>query len=409
MSADAASTGRADAVVVGGGFFGCCLALLLRGDMDDVVLLEREQELLLRASRINQARVHAGYHYPRSLVTAYRSFVNFPRFALDFRKAVVSDFVKLYAVARQGSKVNAGRFFRMFKDMGATIERARPQYAAHFNPALVEEVFEVREYAFDAVILRDILRERLTRAGVRVLYGTDALRVAGEEGAVRVATAGPGGEAGALTAGHAFCCGYSRINRLLSDSGLDLLPLKHEITEMPLVRLPDELAGIGVTVMDGPFFSVFPYPSRGLHSLHHVRYTPHHSWVDAAPAPEGEALLAACRGQTHYPHMIRDICRYMPGLREARHEDSLYEIKTVLCKNEVDDGRPILYRMHHGVKGFGVVLGGKIDNVYDVLDMIAEARRDVAASRPSRPSPWRYIFPEGRGAPDAAAPSAKQE
>ena len=29
-----------------------------------------------------------GYHYPRSLVTAFRSFANFPKFIKDFEKAI---------------------------------------------------------------------------------------------------------------------------------------------------------------------------------------------------------------------------------------------------------------------------------------------------------------------------------
>ena len=68
----------ADAVVVGGGFFGCKIAIeLRRRGFSHVVLCERESALMRRASYANQARVHNGYHYPRSLVTAERSRRNF--------------------------------------------------------------------------------------------------------------------------------------------------------------------------------------------------------------------------------------------------------------------------------------------------------------------------------------------
>ena len=49
---------------------------------------------------------------------------------------------------------------------------------------------------------------------------------------------------------------------------------------MALMQAPDVLKEIGVTVMDGPFFSMMPFPARGLHTLSHVRYTPHFSWKD---------------------------------------------------------------------------------------------------------------------------------
>ena len=82
---------RYDFCVIGGGFYGCCLALWLRAQAGTVLLLEKESSLLSRASAINQARVHTGFHYPRSLSTAIRSLINMPRFVLEFRKAIVDD------------------------------------------------------------------------------------------------------------------------------------------------------------------------------------------------------------------------------------------------------------------------------------------------------------------------------
>src|SRR5271167_4848375 len=68
---------RWDVVVAGGGFFGCMVALDARTRFQRVLLVERETELLQRASYANQARVHNGYHYPRSLLTGLRSAVSF--------------------------------------------------------------------------------------------------------------------------------------------------------------------------------------------------------------------------------------------------------------------------------------------------------------------------------------------
>ena len=49
-----------------------------------VILLERGENLLERASHNNQARVHQGYHYPRSLITGLRSRENYTRFVAEF-------------------------------------------------------------------------------------------------------------------------------------------------------------------------------------------------------------------------------------------------------------------------------------------------------------------------------------
>jgi hypothetical protein len=50
--------------------------------------------------------------------------------------------------------------------------------------------------------------------------------------------------------------------------------------------------------------------------------------------------------------------------------ESLYEVKTVLCKNEVDDGRPILFKESQEIRGMYSILGGKLDNIYDILERI---------------------------------------
>src|SRR5262245_19566058 len=112
-----------DAAVIGGGFFGCMTALELRRRGSRVVLLEQGKDLLLRASYHNQARVHHGYHYPRSLRTALRSRVNFPRFVEQFDFCIERSFDKYYAVARQFSKVTARQFRNFFEHIQAPIER----------------------------------------------------------------------------------------------------------------------------------------------------------------------------------------------------------------------------------------------------------------------------------------------
>ena len=42
----------------------------------------------------------------------------------------------------------------------------------------------------------------------------------------------------------------------------------------------------------------------------------------------------------------------------------------MLPVNEADDGRPILFRPDAGLPNYHLVLGAKLDNVFDVLDRI---------------------------------------
>ncbi|MEM7702175.1 MAG: FAD-binding oxidoreductase [Pseudomonadota bacterium] len=364
------SSTQYDYVVIGGGFYGCCLALYLRSISDRVLLVEAGDALMTRASRVNQARVHTGFHYPRSAITAVKSMLLHQRFLADFPEAVVDDFQMLYAVARRRSKITAKKFHRMFRDIGAPIELARPDQRALFNEDRVEDVFACFEVAFDYSILAQGMAKRLAEAGVDVRLSTELLTLQDQKRGV-VAGLSDGRE---VSARYAFNITYSQINSVLAKADLPPASLKHEIAEIALVEPPEELAGAAVTVMDGPFFSCMPYPAAGLYSLTHVRYTPHESWSDPLSGQERDrdpdAHFAKQDPQTRYAFMLRDAQLYMPALAGARYDRSIFDVKTVLIKNEQDDGRPILYHQKPEDSRVISILGGKIDNIYDLFDAV---------------------------------------
>ena len=138
---------------------------------------------------------------------------------------------------------------------------------------------------------------------------------------------------------------------------------------MALMQVPPALVSVGVTVMDGPFFSMMPFPARGLHTLSHVRYTPHCNWADQPDLSLYQKLDSYSR-ETRVDRMVRDVTRYMPAIQDAKYVDSLFEVKTILVKNEGDDGRSILFENHFQLPGCYSILGGKIDNIYDVLEKL---------------------------------------
>src|SRR6185437_6465048 len=137
----------------------------------------------------NQARVHHGYHYPRSLRTALRSRINFPRFVEQFAFCIERSFDKYYAVARQFSKVTARQFRNFFEHIQAPIEPAPAAVRRLFNSDLIEDVFRVTEYAFDAVRLREWLRGRLLDADIEIRLRTEANRVRASAGGRLLLTA----------------------------------------------------------------------------------------------------------------------------------------------------------------------------------------------------------------------------
>ncbi|MFO6445684.1 NAD(P)/FAD-dependent oxidoreductase [Erythrobacter sp. NE805] len=365
---------RYDYIVIGGGFYGCCLALYLRSIAARVLVVEAGERLMDRASRVNQARVHTGFHYPRSAATAVKSTLLHRRFLADFPEAIVGDFQMLYAIARRRSKVTAKKFHRMFRDMGAPIAPASPSQKALFDPDMIEDVFACHEVAFDHKVLGRLVAARLAEAGIAVRLATELVGLADRPEGV-VAALSDGSE---VSARYAFNVTYAQINRVLARAGLPPARLKHEIAELALIAPPRELAQVGVTVMDGPFFSAMPYPAEALHSFTHVRYTPHESWADEGAARDPYAHFAAQDPESRFAFMRADARRYLPCLAEAEYRTSIYEVKTILIKNEADDGRPILYQQKPEGSRVISILGGKIDNIYDLLEAVRDTAPEFA-------------------------------
>lgn len=215
-------------------------------------------------------------------------------------------------------------------------------------------------------------QQELKECGIRLQLDTRADAIARlPDGGLQLGLQQGGRAAGHIAGRYVFNCTYSGLNQLGGDFPGTRVQLKQEITEMALLQVPPELQQLGITVMDGPFFSLMPFPARGLHTLSHVRYTPHLFWADQKGI-DPYRKLASYEGESRANRMLRDVARYIPAIGAARYSDSLLEIKTVLQKNENDDGRPILFERHSELPGCYSILGGKIDNIYDVLEKLDE-------------------------------------
>jgi hypothetical protein len=264
----------------------------------------------------------------------------------------------IYAIARSTSKITSSQFIKFCKQIDAPLKPLTDDLKKIFNTQLIEDAFLVDEIVFNAAKIRNILQDKLHKAKITVLYETKAERIISDNDSLYLTTE----DNKTLQAEKIINCSYAKINTILASSELSLLPLKHEYAEMPLVKMPERLRKVGLTIMDGPFFSLMPFPDRKAHSFHHVRYTPHFTWFQDL---HNEQILK--KATSHYLYMQNDAVRYIPALRDLRYITSLYQVKTVLQQNEVNDGRPILYRKDYGFKNFDIVMGGKIDNIYDVF------------------------------------------
>ena len=360
--------------VIGGGFFGMYIAEFLANKGHKVNLYEKGNSCMSRASYNNQARIHNGYHYPRSLLTAQRSRISFSKFNDEFKETVEDSYKSYYLIGRMLSKVTAKQFENFCKRIDAPCEIASGKIRELINYKFIEEVYLTKECAFNTVKLKQIMDERTHRAGVDTFVNCHVKMIKQNSKSILLEILNNETDSSErVSFDHVFNCTYSMTNDILTKD-MEKIPLKHELAEICLIKAPKELYDMAITIMCGPYFSIMPFPAKnGLHSFSHVRYTPHYEWYEnnSNEYINPQIQLNNSVHRSNYNKMFHDAIRYVPILKDSTYIESLYEIKTILPNSEFDDSRPILFMLNqNGINGFHSILGGKIDNVYDIIHAI---------------------------------------
>jgi hypothetical protein len=125
--------------------------------------------------------------------------------------------------------------------------------------------------------------------------------------------------------------------------------------------------------MCGPFFSLLPFPPLNLVGLTHVTYTPHYAWTEDAGNGGLAEHIPGFPLPSRFDRMQRDAARYLPALRDCTYV--VWEVKTLLPQSSVNDSRPILFRRDRSNPNVTSVLGGKVDNIFDLEELLGVADR----------------------------------
>ena len=260
---------RVDKIIIGAGIYGLYAALYAAKKGEKVLVLEYDSEAFGRASYVNQARVHNGYHYPRSFSTAIKSQQYYQRFKSDFGFCIHDNFDKIYATSRNFSWTDAVQFKKFCSDAGIKCEKI--DKSNFFNPQYCEEAYLTEECTFDAHLLKaHFLKELQNFSCVEIRFGAriESIVLTDQSYQIRLQ------DNTTLETPFLLNATYASINQVLDLMGLPMFKVKYELCEMILCKVNKELENVGLTMMDGPFFSLMPFGKTGLHSLSAVPYTP---------------------------------------------------------------------------------------------------------------------------------------
>ncbi|MDR1181339.1 MAG: FAD-binding oxidoreductase, partial [Bacteroidales bacterium] len=341
-----------------------------------VLVIDIDKEPFMRGSYINQARLHNGYHYPRSFSTATKSAKYFDRFLKDFSDCVNQNFEQIYAIAKHYSWTNGTQFEKFCRNVGVRCEQIPIE--KYFNKNTVEKVFVTREFTFDAIKIKERFLRKIRDNDVELAFNTriKSVRKIGEEWNL------------ILSNNHEICtpfvlnASYAGTNQVHHLFNFEMIGIKYELCEVILCNVSDMVKNIGLTLMDGPFFSLMPFGMSGYHSITTVSKTPHNTSLDMLPnfacmkkrndcSPEHTANCNHCSYHPYsaFKEMYQTAKKYINSDIKIEYVKSLFTLKPILKSSEIDDSRPTIIRQLSEKPDFYTVFSGKINTMYD-LDTI---------------------------------------
>lgn len=332
--------------IAGAGIYGATAAIRLAEQGHRVRLFD-PLGVMRAASAINQYRVHAGYHYPRSAETILEVMEARNEFVETFRGAIVRNSRNYYAIPKQGSRTAPEDYERVIESYGLPLRRWRPDWLDY---SYIDRCYEVDEQIYDPNALREIVNERLAAAGVRFEQRAFHPEMRNDYDFVVWATYGMGESRNVFS--HA----------------------KYQVAEKALIQLPAELRGVALVVVDGPFTAFDPYGESDFSLFGSAKHTNHWTTTDPdKPVPEPYASLLHRQefepvSFTRFEEMRADACRAVPAAAEARYLGSRFVMRVV--ENSAEDRRILLVK--DGAAGEIHIFSGKVVSAVKAARLVAE-------------------------------------
>lgn len=226
-------------LILGAGWYGCHLALSLLKDNHEVKICEIKDDIFKGASGANPARIHLGFHYPRSKITRAFCQEHYSDFMKEYGSFTSNVPINIYAIAKTDSLMDYGTYYQIIKNELPVIPI---EYPEEYGLKNVEGAILTGERH---IIISEVKYYFKSKLKDHIIYNTNQC---------------PDNFKPDITIDCTFCANES--------SGVD----RYEPCITVLLKGPINKS---ITIMDGPFPSLYVWnPNAYLSSLTSALYTP---------------------------------------------------------------------------------------------------------------------------------------
>lgn len=310
--------------IVGGGWIGCHLASKLR-NKNEITLFEKEGNLFTQTSYNNQNRLHIGYHYARSYRTRKLCTDTFDRFMEEYGQFTTEVANNYYCVSND-SCIDYETFLQIFKeyDIEAVnnpldgIEGTVNTKERHINFIACNEYFN--KTLHNVVVNREILSCNEIKNDYDLVIN----------------------------------CTNNHLNHNVNSY--------FEITITMIYEKLKPTPFDAITLIDGPFFSIFPY-TKNKYTLTDVEHTPIKKVTSLKKLKEFVITNSIIEAKRKI--MEKKVMSYFPKFKEHFKYDNYYlSIKSKREQEKTGDRYPQIIITDNIVSCYT----GKIQGIFVIED-----------------------------------------
>jgi len=306
-------------LVIGAGWYGCYITNCLRKLGYNCDITDKTDRIMTASSRYNQNRLHLGFHYPRNYRTRLECMKGYKMFMQQFGQ-LTSELTNIYAIS-QDSIVDQQTYRNIY-----TYEQVPYEYLDKLPESVPVQIQHIEP----GYILQ---QERYIDPDMAAAYWARRLTLK------PWATVDP-----------------NEYEWIIDMTYGNYVPFVDSYREdcLTLIYRAHCPTTIGITIMDGPFFSIYPYNiSEQLYTVTHVRYTP---MIGADWSVDQLREL-----------MEQDIRKYIPDFTDHYTYHSYYISSKTKFRNQTSD-RSLQFQQTGNVYSF---MGGKITGIFGVWDYLS--------------------------------------
>jgi hypothetical protein len=335
-------------LIVGGGYYGCFTTWKLKQSGFKVCLIEKNKEILGNASTHNQNRLHLGYHYMRNKSTRNECQKGFPKFLEHFETSTIEIPHNIYIIHKES--------LLDFKTIESILKYEEIDFKSLENletlpfqlmSEKIENVLLTKERLINHKKVEDFFLKNI-RENILLNTDYDTWVVDIIDKGVQQKKLLSTEEVFDYTI---FCTFNQKVPCKLDCRVENCLTLVYEL--LPSEKIENNFA---LTVIDGPFWSLFPWHDN-LFTLTHVKHT---------VLPEDNKFSLEEKKKS----MEQDVRTIFPDFIQTFKYHSYFISNKVKPLNSVSDDRSVRYLRIDRQSLY--ISGGKITGIFDIPSILEE-------------------------------------